>query len=77
MATTFDTYNCPSPTCTTNELLVRTVPGRRDVWHVTTHPEVNGWTIAALDPCCPFCGTTLIQEINVVLIEMESIEVAS
>ena len=74
MTTTYDTYNCPSPACKTDELLVRAVPGRRDTWQVSTHPDANGWTIAALDPCCPFCGTTLIQELDAALIETEKVE---
>ena len=50
---------CPSQFCTPEGWMVQRDPATREVWWVAAHVGDRPFTIAATDPVCPRCGTTL------------------
>jgi hypothetical protein len=51
---------CPSMFCLTDEIAVRRVSAKADVWLLTDENEERTWLIMGSKPVCPHCGTTLI-----------------
>ena len=50
---------CPNDACTTDFWLVEQSPRIRELWYVVDRFGGGSFTIAATDPVCPRCGTTL------------------
>lgn len=51
---------CPSTFCLTDEIAVRRVSAKADVWLLTDEREERTWLIMGGKPVCPHCGATLI-----------------
>lgn len=49
---------CLNETCPTDAWLVQQSPENNELWHVANHFGGQSFTIAAVDPVCPRCGTT-------------------
>lgn len=50
---------CPNGACASDSWVVQRVPGVGDLWRVARHPDDAPALVAATDPCCPRCGSTL------------------
>jgi hypothetical protein len=50
---------CPNPTCSVDFWLVRHTADDHELWRLIDRFGGGGFTIAAVDPVCPRCGTTL------------------
>jgi hypothetical protein len=55
---------CPDSLCTTEIWMVRRNLVARDLWQVAAHVDGPIFSIAATDPVCPRCGTTLRVQIE-------------
>jgi ribosomal protein S27AE len=49
---------CPNPSCATDSWMVQQAANDHERWHVTDRFG-GAFLIAATDPVCPRCGTTL------------------
>ena len=49
---------CPTNWCGADRLSVEPDPEQDDLWHVW-NAAGGRWTVAADEPVCPMCGTTL------------------
>jgi len=59
---------CPNPFCTDRTWLVQRAPAACDVWRVAGHEDEYPFTVTAIAPVCPECGTTLAR-----LVELEGV----
>jgi hypothetical protein len=50
---------CPDPACAVDFWLAQQAEGYRDLWRLVDRFGGGSFTIAAVDPVCPRCGTTL------------------
>ena len=50
---------CPNQFCTVDFWMVRQAADDHELWHVNDRFGGGAFTIAAVDPVCPRCGTTL------------------
>ena len=55
---------CPNQHCTTEGWLVRPSQHVADLWSVASRFEEMTYTVAATDPVCPSCGTTLCAALD-------------
>ncbi len=55
----WEQWFCPNPSCKDVAWMVQRDPAIGEVWWVATHVDERPCTIAATDPICPRCGTTL------------------
>lgn len=55
---------CPNKTCPTDAWLVQQSPENNELWSVADHLGGQSFTVAAVDPVCPRCGTTLCLTIE-------------
>jgi len=55
---------CPAGWCGSGAWLAQRAAPVPDVWHVTHVIDSGAWTIAAPDPLCPHCGTTLVTTLE-------------
>jgi hypothetical protein len=51
---------CPSMFCFTDEIVVRRVTAKADVWLLTDETDDHSWMMMGGEPTCPHCGTTLL-----------------
>jgi hypothetical protein len=51
---------CPSMFCFTDEIMVRRIATKADVWLLTDEREDHSWLIMGSEPVCPHCGTVLL-----------------
>jgi hypothetical protein len=51
---------CPSTACLTDEIAVKRVSTKADVWLLTDEDEDRTWLIMGSKPVCPHCGATLL-----------------
>lgn len=51
---------CPSMFCFTDEISVRRIATKADVWLLTDEREDHSWLIMGSEPVCPHCGTILL-----------------
>jgi hypothetical protein len=51
---------CPSMFCLTDEIIVRRISTKADVWLLTDERDDHCWLIMGNEPICPHCGTTLL-----------------
>jgi hypothetical protein len=51
---------CPSMFCFTDEIVVRRVSTKADVWLLTDETDDRSWMMMGSEPTCPHCGTTLL-----------------
>jgi hypothetical protein len=50
---------CPERSCATEAWLVRQAPNNNELWLLECRLTGASFTVAASDPVCPRCGTTL------------------
>jgi hypothetical protein len=50
---------CPNEICSIDFWLARQSPDNDELWHLVDRFGGGSFTIAAVDPVCPRCGTTL------------------
>jgi hypothetical protein len=50
---------CPNQDCAIDFWLAQQSGGHRDLWHLIDRFGGGAFTIAAVDPVCPRCGSTL------------------
>ena len=50
---------CPDPACAVDFWLAQQAEGYRDLWRLVDRFGGGAFTIAAVDPVCPRCGSTL------------------
>jgi len=62
----WEQWFCPNRACTDWAWMVQRDPTMCEVWWVAAHADKRPFTIAATDPICPRCGTTLLA-----LVELE------
>ena len=62
----WEQWFCPNRACADWAWMVLSDPTMREVWWVSAHADERPFTIAATDPICPRCGTTLLA-----LVELE------
>jgi hypothetical protein len=55
---------CPETWCGSGTWLVQRDAELQNVWQVTNAIDGGNWTVAATDPVCPCCGTTLAMTIE-------------
>jgi hypothetical protein len=65
------TWFCRNPHCTVATWLVQQVPAEPELWWLAQTPAESPFTVAAVDPVCPRCGTTLAT-----LLDSEGLSVA-
>lgn len=51
---------CPSMFCFTDEISVRRVSAKADVWLLTDEGDAQSWLMMGSEPVCPHCGTQLL-----------------
>jgi hypothetical protein len=56
---------CSNQACGDWAWMVLRDPTLREVWWVAAHSDDRPFTIAAPDPICPHCGTTLVALVAV------------
>lgn len=52
---------CPSIFCFTDEIIVRRVSPKAEVWMLTDESDDRSWMMMGGEPVCPHCGTTLLS----------------
>ena len=62
----WEQWFCPNQACADWAWMVQPDPTMCQVWWVAAHADERPFTIAATDPICPRCGTTLLA-----LVELE------
>jgi hypothetical protein len=55
---------CSNPSCKYAAWIVKRDPAAYEVWWVAVHVDGRPFTIAAPDPVCPRCGTTLCTPVE-------------
>ncbi len=50
---------CPNSACAAEAWMVKRIPAFHDLWWVATDPDVTRAMVAAPEPTCTRCGTTL------------------
>jgi len=55
----WEQWFCADQACTAEAWMVRRDPAASDVWWVAAHVDDRPFTVAATEPLCPRCGTTL------------------
>jgi hypothetical protein len=55
---------CPERWCARSVWLVQRDARLSDVWQMTHATDGGAWTVAATDPICPRCGTTLLTTLE-------------
>lgn len=55
---------CPERWCGSGAWLVERAAQMPDVWQVTHATDGGAWTVAATEPICPRCGTTLVTTLE-------------
>jgi ribosomal protein S27AE len=50
---------CPNQSCTVDFWMVQHAADDHELWHVIDNFDGGAFTVAAVDPVCPRCGTTL------------------
>jgi len=53
------TWFCRNPHCADTTWMVKQAPEHPDLWWLAHTPADRPYTVAAVDPACPRCGTTL------------------
>jgi hypothetical protein len=56
---------CPNHYCATEAWLVQQCADNDELWFVTCRLNGAAYTVAAVDPVCPRCGTTLCATIEI------------
>jgi hypothetical protein len=51
---------CPSMFCFTDEIVVRRVSPKAQVWLLTDEQDDHTWLMMGQEPVCPHCGTMLL-----------------
>jgi hypothetical protein len=60
----WEQWFCPNQACAGGAWMVQRDPTRRDVWEVAAHVDERPFMVAAIDPVCPCCGTTLLTMVK-------------
>jgi hypothetical protein len=60
----WEQWFCPNPSCIDEAWMVQRDPTMCEVWWVAAHVDDSPFTIAATDPVCPHCGTTLLTQVE-------------
>ena len=55
----WEQWFCANQACTAEAWMVRRDSAVSDIWWVATHVDDRPFTVAATEPLCPRCGTTL------------------
>jgi hypothetical protein len=61
----WDQWFCPNQYCAVEVWMVQQCPTARETWWVTGRFGGTTYTIAAIDPICPRCGTTLCTTVEI------------
>ena len=56
----WEQWYCPNQACAGGAWMVQRDPTRCDAWEVVAHVDDCHFTVAAMVPICPRCGTTLL-----------------
>ena len=51
---------CPNQDCAVDSWLVQQISGHHELWELHDRFSDGAFTIAASDPVCPRCGSTLV-----------------
>ena len=51
---------CPNQDCAVDSWLVQQISGHHELWELHYRFSDGAFTIAATDPVCPRCGSTLV-----------------
>src|SRR5215475_9506248 len=51
---------CPNQDCAVDSWLVQQISGHHELWELHDRFSDGAFTIAATDPVCPRCGSTLV-----------------
>ena len=57
-------WYCTNQACAVEAWMVQRDPLARDAWWVATHADERPFAVAAIDPVCPSCGTTLLATVE-------------
>jgi hypothetical protein len=57
-------WHCPNQTCDSQEWMVQHDPTTRGIWWVAAHANDRPFMVAATNPVCPRCGTTLLAMVE-------------
>jgi len=57
-------YACHTSYCRADRWLVRQSHEQSELWHVASLVAGVPWLVAAVEPVCPFCGTTLVAAVE-------------
>jgi hypothetical protein len=60
----WEQWFCPDSSCNEAAWMVQRDPATCEVWWVAAQVDVRPFTIAAIDPVCPRCGTTLLTRVE-------------
>ena len=60
----WEQWFCPNQTCAGGAWMVQRAPTTPDLWAVAAHVDDRPFTVAAMVPICPRCGTTLLTTIQ-------------
>jgi hypothetical protein len=60
----WEQWFCPERSCATEAWLVRQALGNAELWSLTCRLTGASFTVAAVDPICPRCGTTLCATVE-------------
>jgi hypothetical protein len=61
----WEQWFCANQGCTTEAWMVRCDTTVKDMWWVAAHVDDRPFMVAATEPSCPRCGTTLCQPAEV------------
>jgi len=61
IAMDWDQHFCPNQSCTVDFWMARQAADDCELWHLSNRFGGRAFTVAAVDPVCPRCGTTLCQ----------------
>ena len=56
----WEQWHCSNQACAREVWMVQRDPTARDLWRVAAPEDGCPFTLAAIDPVCPRCGTTLL-----------------
>ena len=57
-------WYCPDRDCATEAWLVQQHPGANELWSLVCRLTGDAFLVAAVDPVCPRCGTTLCATVE-------------
>jgi hypothetical protein len=60
----WEQWFCPDRDCATEAWLVQQYPGNDELWSLACRLTGASYTVAAVDPVCPRCGTTLCAAVE-------------